>query len=251
MIVGPGRSANCAARFSLVRSVLIAAGALTLAACSHYNPSTLAATQPRGATVAFDSIDGPPPAQFETLVRNLNDEAQMRRLAVMSREDAAAYRVRGYLAAKIVKDQKGQGHTTISWIWDVFDRDQNRAFRIEGEQQTKGTHGTWATADEATMSQIARASMERLAAFLTSPEVAPESEPAVIQAAYTPDNNSPEAAGIFRIFHAHADPLPADPARSAAPPDDSAGQVPLPPQRPGSSAAVAPADKVTLAASAF
>ena len=95
--------------------------ALALAAC---NPDSqgVSAQQPRGATVAFDSLDGLPPVQFQRLVKNLNDEAQSRRLAVISREQPSAYRVRGYLAATVAKHQ-----TTISWVWDVFDQDEHRA----------------------------------------------------------------------------------------------------------------------------
>ena len=43
------------------------------------------------------------PGNSTKLVRDLNDEAQGRRLAVISREQSAAYRVRGYLAAKVTK----------------------------------------------------------------------------------------------------------------------------------------------------
>ena len=237
-----------------VRPVLFAACALTLAACGHNGAANFAATQPRGASVAFESIDGPPPGQFQTLVRDLNAEAQARRLAVMSRESPSAYRVRGYLAAKADKNSKGMGQTTISWVWDVFDRDEHRAFRIEGEEQTKGTQGAWAAADDAMLGRIAQKSMEQLAAFLTSPEAAPNAAPPVVQAAYTLDDSSPEAAGIFRIFRPHADPLPASPAESPVGPDNIATDVPLPPQRPGASAALSPAkhaptEKVMLAAS--
>jgi hypothetical protein len=72
---------------------------LALAGC---NPDgrALSPAQPRGATVAFDSLDGLPPGQFQKLVQNLNEEAQVRRLAVISREQSSAYRVRGYLAVK-------------------------------------------------------------------------------------------------------------------------------------------------------
>jgi hypothetical protein len=78
--------------------------ALALAAC---NPDSqgVFAQQPRGATVAFDSLDGLPPGQFQRLVKNLNDEAQSRRLTVISREQPSAYRVRGYLAATVAKNQ--------------------------------------------------------------------------------------------------------------------------------------------------
>ena len=94
------------------------------------------AGQPRGATVAFESIDGLPPGQFHELVQALNDEAQTRQLAVMSRESPSAYRVRGYLAAKVVKRE-----TTISWVWDVFDarRPSRAAHHRRGDRQRCAT----------------------------------------------------------------------------------------------------------------
>jgi hypothetical protein len=90
----------------------------------------LSPAQPRGATVAFDSLDGLPPGQFRKLVQNLNEEVQARRLAVISREQSSAYRVRGYLAVKVAKHQ-----TTVSWVWDVFDQDEHRALRIRRRRQ--------------------------------------------------------------------------------------------------------------------
>ena len=102
-------------------------------------------------------------------MQDLNTEAQSRRLAVLSRESPSAYRVRGYIAAKAVKDQ-----TTISWVWDVFDGDQRRVFRVTGEETAKGQfRDAWAAADDAMLGRIARNSMTQLASFLTSPEVAP------------------------------------------------------------------------------
>src|SRR5262249_22257949 len=53
---------------------------LVLAGCNRDNQAVSIA-QPRGASVAFDSLDGLPPGQFRKLVQNLNDEAQTRRLA--------------------------------------------------------------------------------------------------------------------------------------------------------------------------
>ena len=102
-------------------------------------------------------------------MQKLNDEAQTRRLAVISRESPSVYRVRGYLAAKVVK-----GRTTIAWLWDVFDGDERRALRISGEETAKGRHrDAWTAADDAMLYRIARSSMEQLASFLTSPEIAP------------------------------------------------------------------------------
>jgi hypothetical protein len=225
--------------------LLAAVCAMALGACTLEDRPAMSAGQPRGATVAFESIDGPPPGQFHQLVQALNSEAQTRQLAVMSRESPSVYRVRGYLAAKVVKRE-----TTISWVWDVFDRDDRRALRITGEEiaksRTLGRHSdAWSAADDEMLRRIARSGMDQLAAFLTSPEVAPstpDSEPRMALAGT--EDSSPEAAGIFRIFQPHADPAPSEAAQPAA-----AGPVALPPRRPSAAAAESTRQTLTLAAS--
>ena len=246
-----GRRVRGAAFNRCPSAVLLAAAcALTLAACQFEGQPNLAATQPRGATVAFDSIDGLPPTQFQTLVRDLNDEAQTRRLAVISRENPSAYRVRGYFSADIVKDK-----TTVSWVWDVFDRAEHRALRITGSQvASRGAQEGWPAVDEATMRKVAQSSMDQLATFLTSPDVAPGAAPPQLALAAAPAASSPEAAGIFRIFRAHADPIPAarPPAESepAALVTPASATVPLPRRRPVPAAAVSARETLTLTARA-
>jgi len=218
---------------------------LTLAGCGPDGGPGLVAGQPRGATVAFESIDGPPPALFNKLVANLNQEAQARRLAVTSRESPSAYRVRGYLAAEVAK-----GTTTISWVWDVFDGDQHRALRITGAETEKGRpRDAWSVADDAMLQRIARSSMDQLAAFLTSPAVvpnAPASAPA--QVALIGDHDTtPEAAGIFRIFRPQAGPV-TETVPAPEETDRKAAAVPLPRGRPAMPTAVSARETVTLAA---
>jgi hypothetical protein len=216
----------------VVTATLAVALAGALAGCTQDGKPSVAGMQPRGATVAFESIDGPPQGQFNTLVRNLNDEAQQRRLAVLSRDATSAYRVRGYLAAKVTKDR-----TTISWVWDVFDRDEQRAIRINGEEVAKrsgkDTSDAWNAADEAMLRRIASNSMEQLAAFLTSTEAVPvAAAPQVTPVAMIGlSDTSPEAAGIFRTFQAEADPAPSGLVAGSA-------EVPLPPRRPDGQAMV-------------
>jgi hypothetical protein len=243
-----GVAASC-----VVWALLATVGVLTLAGCGLDGQPSVNAAQPRGASVAFESVDGPPTAQFQKLVQNLNEEAQARRLAVISRDKPSAYRVRGYLAAKMTKNR-----TTISWVWDVFDQNQHRALRITGEETVKGRHRNgWTAADDAMLKRIAHSSMDQLAAFLTSPAVAPNipAAPAPPQVALIGQRDtSPEAAGIFRIFKAHADPVPAETEQTPAPPDAEArpaiaGPVPLPRSRPTVAAAVSARETVTLAAS--
>lgn len=223
--------------------LLAAACALALSGCNPDN-QVVSAAQPRGATVAFDSVDGLPSGQFQKLVQDLNDEAQARRLAVISREQPSAFRVRGYLAAKVTKHQ-----TTISWVWDVFDQDELRALRISGEETAKVRHrDVWAAADDAMLRRIARASMDQLAAFLTSPEVAPgtsppAAEPQVAMASH--GESSPKAGGIFRIFSPQADPVAAEAAANT----DNAESMPLPRRRPAAAATLSERETLTLAAS--
>jgi hypothetical protein len=223
-------------------ALFAAACALALAGCNQDGQTNVSAAQPRGATVAFESIDGPPNGQFQKLVRDLSDEAQTRRLAVISREQSSAYRVRGYLAAKVV-----QGQTTISWVWDVFDKEERRALRVTGEETAKAQHNdAWNAADDAMLQRIARTSMDQIAAFLTSPDVAPGTPDAVPQLALMgTQDSSPEAAGIFRIFNAKADPVAGSGAEPipAATEDDA---VPLPPRRSTQAAEVSTRETLTL-----
>lgn len=204
----------------LMRTLLIGCIASGLAACKQDGPASLAAQQPRGATVAFDVIDGLPQTQFQTLVQRLNDEAQSRRLAVVSRDGSSVYRVRGALTATV-----DRGQTTIAWTWDVFDGAQQRVLQIKGEETGTNTvkaDEAWKVADDAMLQRIAQSSMDRLSAFLTSPEVVPG---AAAAPALAFDNGSPEAAGIYRI-QSSADPLQAGAAEAPA------MQPPLPQKRP-------------------
>src|ERR1700687_4186771 len=54
-----------------------------------------------GPTVAFESIDGPPPQVFDRMVDVLDSESKLRNLSIVSREGAASYRVRSYLSAHV------------------------------------------------------------------------------------------------------------------------------------------------------
>src|SRR5579884_3717221 len=164
--------------------------ALLLAGCQTDKPGIASAVQPRGATVAFDSIEGLPPDEFRTLVSDLNQEAQARQLAVVPRAQAAAYRVRGYFATAVEK-----GRTTLSWVFDVFDSAERRALRISGNAPMEGAGGT--AADPNLMQQIARGSMDELAGFLTSSAVASGGEPNSRLALAA--DGSPETAGIFQV----------------------------------------------------
>lgn len=118
------------------------------------------ASAPGGATVAFESIDGPPPQVFDRMVDLLDSEAKLRNVAVVSREAPAAYRVRSYLAAQTVR-----GRTSIDWVWDVYDRNQQRTLRLSGTEPVgQAGRDAWATADDLTLRRIAQAGLTGLSA---------------------------------------------------------------------------------------
>lgn len=164
-----GAQADDRRRSGLGVLAVVAVG-LAVAGCNTSSAPTASAVaaqaQPRGPTIAFDSIDGPPIGVFNRLVDSLSGEAESRRVAVVSREAAASYRVRGYLAAHV---ERGRSH--IGWVWDVYDGDRRRTLRISGEE-AGGRAGSdaWAAADEAMLRRIARTSMDQLTAFLGVPD---------------------------------------------------------------------------------
>jgi len=150
---------------------------------------SLATNKAVGPSIAFESIAGPPPGVFNRLVDDLSAEAQSRNLAIASREGGANYRVRGYLAAQVIR-----GRTHVSWVWDVYDGGKQRALRITGEEAGGRAGGDpWSVADDPMVRKIARTSMDQLAAFLNDPGSVPESTMA-IAAAPEPDAPKPRRA---------------------------------------------------------
>jgi len=149
-------------------ALVIAGGGLMLAGCTTDGQPIFGggfgASGLRGTTVAFESIDGPPESLFRKLVSQLTQEANARQIAVVSRESTAQYRVRGYVAAHV------QGKkTTISWVWDIYSADRQRALRLSGEVPGAASERAWAAADDQVVSRMARDGMDRLAAFLANP----------------------------------------------------------------------------------
>ena len=130
----------------------------------------MASSDGSGATVAFESIDGPPPAVFDRMVNVLDTESKLRNLSIVSREGGASYRVRSYLSAQVVR-----GRTMISWVWDVYDNNQQRALRLSGEEPAgKAGRDAWAAADDLVFRKIAQAGLSGLSGMINgTPPSAP------------------------------------------------------------------------------
>src|SRR5712664_3259622 len=140
-----------------------------------------------GPTVAFESIDGPPPQVFDRMVNVLDSESKLRNLSIVSREGAASYRVRSYLSAQV-----SRGRTAIAWVWDVYDRDQQRALRVSGEEPAgKAGRDPWTAADDLVLRKIAQAGLSGLSSMING--TAPDASPA------PPGRRNPAVASADRL----------------------------------------------------
>jgi hypothetical protein len=164
---------------SRVLAAMLLAAATALGGCAGgggnaANSYAMAPSAGSGATVAFESIDGPPPQVFDRMVGVLDSESKLRSLSVVSREGTAAYRVRSYLSAQVVR-----GKTVIAWVWDVYDANQQRALRLSGEEPTtvKGGRDPWQAADDLVLRKIAQAGFSGLSNRINGTPEAPSTVP--------------------------------------------------------------------------
>jgi hypothetical protein len=164
------RNGRTAPRIAI--AALLLAAACGLGGCAGGGAVEAFAQAGNGATVAFESVDGPPPQVFDRMVGVLDSESKLRSLSIVSRESQASYRVRSYLAAQV-----SRGRATIAWVWDVYDRNQHRALRLSGEEPAgRAGRDPWAAADDLVLRRIAQAGLSGLSAMVngTAPaDVAP------------------------------------------------------------------------------
>jgi hypothetical protein len=178
-----------------VAALLLAAacalgGCANGAATSNASGAFAMASASDGPTVAFESIDGPPPQVFDRMVGVLDSESKLRSLSIVSREGSSAYRVRFYLSAQVV-----HGKTLIAWVWDVYDREQQRALRLSGEEPVgKAGRDPWAAADDLVLRKIAQAGLSGLSNMIngTPQQDAPQPLP-------TPDQRGPAVANAGEL----------------------------------------------------
>jgi hypothetical protein len=179
------RAGRSAPRAAIAAVLLVMASALGGCAGGSAGIGAYAMASGGGPTVAFESIDGPPPQVFDRMVSVLDSETKLRNLQFVSREGAASYRIRSYLSAQV-----SHGRTIIAWVWDVYDRDQQRALRLSGEEPTgKAGRDPWARADDMVLRRIAQAGLSGLSGMInaTTPADTPQPSPG-------PGRHGPEVA---------------------------------------------------------
>ena len=85
----------------------------------------------------------------------------------------------------------------IAWVWDVYDRDQQRALRLSGQEPAgKAGRDPWTAADDLVLRKIAQAGLSGLRAMIngTAPDAPGRRGPAVASA----ERPSP-ASGAFSV----------------------------------------------------
>ena len=136
-----------------------------------------AAISPRGAAVAFTSLEGPPPALSRRFAKDLVAEASGREITIADPK-SARYFVRGYLTAYLAENG-----TAIAYVWDIFDSRHQRAQRVTDSVVVKGAAGDpWNAVDDAMLQSVAAKSADDLASFLAA-------TPEAIAAAARPSAN--------------------------------------------------------------
>jgi hypothetical protein len=91
--------------------------------------------------------------------------------------------VRSYLAAQV-----SRGRATIAWVWDVYDREAQRALRLSGEEPAgEAGRDPWTAADDLVLRKIAQAGLSGLSGMInrTAPDMPPPA----------PDKRGPAVAG--------------------------------------------------------
>jgi hypothetical protein len=226
------------ARDRSAMGAIVVAAALALAGCVTNSTPTISPTAAEGASIVFESIDGPPRPVSARLAKSLDQEAAARKLVVVTRGGQALYYIRAYVAA-----HADSGRTTLAWALDVYDAERKRAFRLNGEERAVGPNA-WAAANDEVLRRIASTSIAQLMTFIaadrTGAGATAEATPAQGSAeasgpqgpvlAALVDDFRPEAAGIFRVLA--ASPAPAVEANGTP--------VPLPTRRPGPAARTNP-----------
>jgi hypothetical protein len=166
------------------RIVGVLALALSAAACK----TTGGLPAGQHSTIAFDRVDGLPPAVFDRYVRKLNEEAEAKKVPVVTREGFAPYRIKGYASVWT----KGR-QATMSWVWEVFDSNGERVIRIAGDEKA-GSAGrdAWQAVNDEVLARAARSGMEQLAVYFRGPDTqAPVVATAAPEAAPPPAADQP------------------------------------------------------------
>ncbi|MGL4975437.1 MAG: hypothetical protein ACRC56_09085 [Bosea sp. (in: a-proteobacteria)] len=161
-------------RRSFALAAVAAFGAIGLAGCNDLGgslaPPTARVSAP-GVPISVESIGGAPAGVSGQFATQLSQEAQARQMQIVGGTTPARFRVRGYLTAEPTED----GKTALAFVWDVFDKGNSRAQRVQGATVSSARAGSdpWAAVDAATVNRAASDSMDAIATFLAAVPASP------------------------------------------------------------------------------
>ncbi len=129
---------------------------------------------PKGAAMAFASIDGAPEPIASRLKQDLASEAATREISITA-PALARYFVRGYVDA-----YPTETGTSVHYVWDVFDTTLRRTQRVgDAFELPPSGPDPWSGVNDDVLASIAARSADDLAMFLgNTPEAAAGAAPA-------------------------------------------------------------------------
>ncbi|HSK41937.1 MAG TPA: hypothetical protein VK943_19385 [Arenibaculum sp.] len=167
---------------SCLSGIVLACAALLLPGCASFRsdsgtgtardpgavrlePGPAASTQPpvgrEHATFGFMAAEGAPERVAQSLARAIESAAAAEGLAAAPAA-SASYVVRAYLSAI------PSGEEAIAvYVFDIFDRNATRLFRISGTVAIEGGRDPWRGMNAAAADQVAAAAARAIAAWLT------------------------------------------------------------------------------------
>ncbi len=114
--------------------------------------------------VTLISLEGAPDSVTAQFNIALMSEAKLRNILLASDKTHVRFKLKGYLSAYSV--QRG---TSLSWVWDMYDSQAQRAQRIDGSQIIKRTEADpWTAIDDATLKLAASIAMNDVANYLSN-----------------------------------------------------------------------------------
>ncbi len=147
---------------------------------------------PRPATLAVTSVQGAP-SPFQNQFMAYFDADAAKQDVALTDSAGAHYLAKGYLSASLV-----DGGARVTYVWDIYDRDNHRAQRLDDEIAIAGAaDDPWRLVGSEALAALAARSAGNLAAFLSNtPEAlaaAPKPAPAAAQPAAAPADPAAQA----------------------------------------------------------
>jgi hypothetical protein len=129
---------------------------------------------PRPAALSVSPVEGAPAPLQSQFMALFNADAAQREVALTD-SASARYLARGYISAFPV-----EGGAKLTYVWDIYDRTNHRAQRLNDEIALKGAAADpWSLVDGAALSALASRSARELAAYLSNtPEAMAQTAPA-------------------------------------------------------------------------